>query len=181
MLAWVGAVGVVGVENSECVGDVCGADGVDFRQVVVGDDKVEAERLGGAGGGEGTDAGVDADNEADAFGGGGFEDLVAHAVAFFEAVRDVEADFASQHFNRRFEEDGGGGAVYVVVAVYKDGLVVLDRLLHAGDGGLHAAHQVGVVEVVELRVEESVYVFGGADAAGDEEFGDDEREVGGAR
>ena len=163
------------------MGDVGAGDGIDFGKVVVGDDEVEAEGLGGAGGGEGADAGVDADDEADAFGGGGFEDLVAHAVAFFEAVRDVEADFASEHFNGCFEQDGGGGAVYVVVAVYKDGLAVLDGQLYAGDGGSHAAHLVGVVEVVELRMEEVVYIFGGADAAGDEELGDDEREVGGAR
>ena len=93
-----------------------------FWQVVVGDDEVEAEGFGGFGGGEGADAGVDADDEADTFAGGDFEDLVAHAVAFAQAVRDVEADFAAAAFDGGFEQDDGGGAIYVVVAVDEDRL-----------------------------------------------------------
>ncbi len=53
-----------------------------------------------------------------------------------------------------FEQDDGGGSVYVVVSIYKDGLACGDGLLDARDGGGHAEHGVRIVQVVEAGMEE---------------------------
>src|SRR6202012_3367854 len=129
MLAGVGAAGLVGIENGESAGQDGVRSGRGFGQVMIGDDEIEAEGFGGLCGGEGADASIDADDEADALRGCGFKNLIAHAVAFAKTVRDVETDFAAEHFNGCFEQDGGGGAVYVVVAVDEDRLAALDGLL----------------------------------------------------
>ena len=163
----VGAVGLGGVDYGDGVGDAEGYVG----EVVVGDDEVEAEGFGLVGGGEGADAGVDADDEADAGGCGVGEDSGLHAVAFADAVGDVVGDaggsvFGGYALDGGLEEDGGGGAVDVVVAVDEDGLGGGYGLLDAGDGGAHAEHEERVVEVFEGGVEEALRV---GDAAGDEE------------
>lgn len=79
------------------------------------------------------------------------------------------------------EQDGGGGAVHVVVAVDEDRLAESDGLLDAVYGAIHAEHEVGWMEVVERGVEEGFGDGGGGDAAGDEEVGYGARaaEVGG--
>ena len=69
-------------------------------------------------------------------------------------MRDVVGDLGGlagrgDALDGGFEENGGGGAVDVVVAVDEDGLGVGDGTLDAGDGSGHAEEQVGVVEVVE--------------------------------
>ena len=58
VFVWVGAAGLVGVEDGEGFGDAFDAVG----EMVVGDDEVEADAFGFGGGGEGADAGVDADD-----------------------------------------------------------------------------------------------------------------------
>ena len=118
----VGAACLGGIDDGEGFGDAQGVVG----EMVVGDDEVEAEELRFVGCGKGADAGVDADDEADACGGGLSEDAGLHAVAFADAMRDVIGDdggsvFRRDAFDGGFEEDGGGGAVYVVVAVDEDG------------------------------------------------------------
>ena len=60
--------------------------------MVVGDDEVKAETRGLLAGAEGPDAGIDADDEADAFGGGELEAGVGDTVALADAVGDVIAD-----------------------------------------------------------------------------------------
>ena len=89
------AAGLVRIEDGER------ARHAEFRfgQMVVGDDEVEAEFGGGIGGGKGANAGVDADDETNAFAGGGFENLALHAVAFAQAMRDVEADASRRAFS----------------------------------------------------------------------------------
>ena len=61
-------------------------------KVVVGDDEVEVEGAGLVGGGEGADAGVDGDDEADAGGCGLGEAAGLHAVALADAMGDVPGD-----------------------------------------------------------------------------------------
>ena len=78
-----------------------------------------------------------------------------HAVAVAEAVGDLEADLTAGDFDGAFEDDGGGGAVDVVVAVDFHGLGVADGALDAGDGEVHIAEEEGVVEVVEGGGEEA--------------------------
>ena len=112
------------------------------------------QRCGSLGGGEGANAGVDADDEADACGGGLLDDLVAHAVAFADAVRHVELDLAAAELERGLEDDDGGGAVDVVVAIDKDGFAALDGGAQALDGGAQSGHEIGRMEMGERGREE---------------------------
>ena len=76
------------------------------------------------------------------------------AVAFAEAVRNVKADFAAEHFDGGLEQHDRGGAVDVVVAVEQNGFVARDGRFDALDGGLHAEHEKRIVEVRDFRIEE---------------------------
>ena len=58
--------------------------------------------------------------------GGLLDHLVAHAVAFADAVRHVVVDLAAANLQRGLQDDDGGGAVHVVVAIDEDGLAALD-------------------------------------------------------
>ena len=80
--------------------------------------------------------------------------LVAHAVAFADAVRHVELDLAAAELDRGLEDDDGGGAVHVVVAVDKDGLAALDGGSQALDGGTQSGHEIRRVEMCERGREE---------------------------
>ena len=97
--------------------------------MMVGDDEVEAEAARGFSFGEGAHAGVDGDDEANAVGVCGFKHAGLQAVAFAQPMRHVEAHHAAEHFDRGFQQDHGGGAVDVVVAVEQN------RFLR-GDGAL---------------------------------------------
>ena len=61
-------------------------------QVMVGDDEIEAEAARGFSFSEGAHAGVDGDDDADAFGVGRFKHAGLHAVAVAEAMGNVKAD-----------------------------------------------------------------------------------------
>jgi hypothetical protein len=93
-----------------------------------------------------------------------------HAVAFAQAVRNMEAYGSAEHLDGGFEKNNGGGAVHVVVAVKKDRLGGGDGPLDALDGSRHAEHQRGVVEVGKLGVEEGVSLGGLGDAASYEQL-----------
>ena len=123
-------------------------------QVVVGDDEVDAQALRGFSGGKGADAGVHADDEPNATLGGLLDDLVAHAVAFADAVRHVVVDLSAAQLQRRLEDDDGGGAVHVVVAIDEDGLAALDGGAQALHRRAKAGHQIGRVQVAERGIEE---------------------------
>ena len=142
--------------------------------MVIGDDEVEAEAARGFSFSEGAHAGVDGDDDADAFGVGGFEHARLHAVAVAQAMRDVKADFTAEHFDGGFEKDDSDGAVDVVVAIEEDGLARGDGAFETVDGSGHAEHEERIVEVRGLGIEESEGLGGGGDAARDEQLGEDE-------
>ncbi len=144
---------------------------------MIGDDEVEAEAARGLGFGEGAHSGVDGDDDADALGVGGFEHGRLHAVAVSQAVRDVKTRFAAEHLDGRLEQNDGNRAVDVVVAVEEDRFACGDGVFEAFDGGAHAEHEEGIVEVRRLGVEEGEGLGGGRNAARDEQFGEDEREA----
>ena len=66
--------------------------------------------------------------------------------------------FGGDALDGGFEEDGGGGAVDVVVAVDEDRFAGADGALDAGDGDIHAEHEHRIEEMVEGWGEEG---FGG--------------------
>ena len=109
----ISAAGLVGIEDGERIGKGV----MRIGKMVVGDDEVEAEAARGLSFSEGAHAGVDGDDKADAFGVGCFKDARLHAVAFAQAMGNVKAGDAAEHFDGGFEKDNGDGAVHVVVAV----------------------------------------------------------------
>ena len=169
----IGAVCLGGIEDGDRFGD---ADYI-VGQVVVGDDEIHAEGFGFLSCGEGANAGVYADDQTNSCGGCLAEYSSLHSVAFAEAVRDVIGDegggvFGGDSFDGGFEEDGGGGAVDVVVAVDEDGFAGADGTLDADYGDVHAEHEHGVDEVVDCGGEEGLDGRGIRDAAGQKQFGD---------
>src|SRR5580692_2444714 len=67
-----------------------GGHAVLAREVVVGDDEVHAEAMRGFGGGEGSNAGINADDEMNACGGGALDHVAAKIVALFDSMGNVE-------------------------------------------------------------------------------------------
>ncbi len=161
VLARVGAVRLVGVEDGERLGQSHRR----FGQVVVGDDEVEVEARGFIRGGEGADAGVHTDDEAHVLGRGAGEHLGLHAIAVAQAMRDVIADGATEDFDGRLEQDDRSGAVDVVVAVDEDRLARGDGLLDARDRCCHAVQGVGIEQVIERGMKELRGRSGIGDAA----------------
>ena len=166
----IGAARLIRVEDGEGNGKRV----VGVGQVVVGDDEVEAEAARGIGFSKRAHARVDGDDDANAFGLGRFKHARLHAIAVAEAMRNVKADVASQHFDGGFEKDDSDRAVDVVVAIEEDGLVRGDGAFETVDGGGHAPHQEWIVEVRGLGVEEGEGLGGGGDATRNEQLGEDE-------
>ena len=148
------------------------------RQVMVGDDQIQAQPPRGFSFGKGAHAGVDGDDDANAFGVGGFKHARLHAVAVAQAVRYVKTRFAAEHFDGGLEQDHGDGAVHVVVAVKKNGLARGDGAFETVDGRGHAEHEEGIVEMRGLGIEEGEGLGGLSDAAGDEQLGENQRQAG---
>ena len=173
----IAAAGLIGIEDGESEGDGV----VGLGEVMVSDDEVEAEAAGGFCFGKGSHAGVDGDDEADAFCVCSFKDAGLEAIPLAEAVGDMKPDEiasgACEHFNGGLEQDNGGGAVDVVVAVEEDGFARGDGGFEAMDRSCHAEHEKGIVEEREFRIEEGVCGCGGGNSAGDEELGEDLREA----
>ena len=147
------------------------------RQMVVGDDEVEAEAARGFSFSEGAHAGVDRDDDADTVGVSRFKDARLHAVAVTEAMGNVKADVTTEHFDRGFEQDDSDRAINVVVAIKENGLARGDGAFEAINGGRHAEHEKGIVEVRRLGIEEGESLSGGVDAARDEQLGENKRQT----
>ncbi len=110
---------------------------------MIGHDQVDAQTLRRVGSGKGADPGIHADDQTDARGGSALDDVIFHAIPFADAVGHMKIRSASAKLDRRLEDDDGGGAVDVVVAVDQDALFAFDGCIQAIDCGLHAAHCVG--------------------------------------
>ena len=147
------------------------------RQVVVGDDEIQAQPARGFCFGKGAHAGVDGDDEANALGVGRFEHARLHAVAVAQAMRDMKTCHAAEHFDGGFEQDDGDGSVHVVVAVEKHRFARGDGALETVDGIVHAQHEEGIVQMGRLGIEEGEGLSGGGDAARDEQFGEHKRQA----
>src|ERR1700728_4064119 len=97
MAAFITTAPLVWIEDRKSVGNAK----LRFGQMMIGDDQVKAQLSRGFGGSEGSNAGVDADHEANAFARGDLKNLLLHAVAFAQPVRNVKANAASEHLDGR--------------------------------------------------------------------------------
>ena len=99
-----------------------GTASLGLQQMMVGDDQVQAEAARGFSLGKGAHAGIDGDDQADALGMRRFQHARLQAVALAQAVRNVEAGNAAEHLDGCFEQDDGGGAVHIIIAVEQNRL-----------------------------------------------------------
>jgi len=119
--------------------------------VMIRDDEVDSGAACGLGGSEGADAGVDADDEANTIGGSALDDIFAQVVALADAMRDMEIGSAAAEFEGGLENDDGGGAIDVVVAVDEHFFFALDSSFQAIEGRFHTGHCQRVVQMIERR------------------------------
>ncbi len=120
--------------------------------MVIRNDEVEAKTARGFRFSESAHAGVDGDDDADAFGVGRFEDARLHAIAVTESMRDVKADVTAEHFDGCLEKNDSDSAVNIVVAIEEDGLMRGDGAFESIDGGGHAEHEKWIVEMRGLGI-----------------------------
>ncbi len=93
-------------------------------------------------------------------------------------MRHVKTHFSSEHLDGGLEQDHGDGAVHVVVTVKKNRLVRGDGVFETVDGSGHAEHQEWIVQMRGLGIEEGKSLDGLSNAAGDEQFGENQGETG---
>src|SRR5262249_18184741 len=125
-LARVFAIRLVRVENCERVRKLSG-----FGKVMVRDDQVEPDVPGGFGCGKCADARINADHEPHTICRSAFDHVIFHTIPIANAMRHVEVGTPAEDLDGALQNDDGGGAVDVVVAIYKDALSRADRLLNA--------------------------------------------------
>ncbi len=138
---------------------------------MVGDDQVDSGAPRGFGGGKGADARVHADDQPHAVGGGALDHLVAHAIAFADAVRNVKISRSPAQLDGRLQNDDCRGAIDVVVAVNQNFLFALHRRFQPVKRGFHPAHQQRVVEVAKLRRKKTRSRLRLVDSAPDQQIG----------
>src|ERR1700674_4163132 len=94
---------------------------------MIGDDQVDSGAPRRFGGGEPADAGVNADDQPRALGSSPLDHLVAHAIAFTDAVRKMKAARSAAKLARPLEDADRRRAVPVIVAVNKNFFSALYR------------------------------------------------------
>ena len=83
----------------------------------------------------------------------------------------MEARDSSEHLDGSLEQNDGGGAVHVVVAVKQDRLARGYGSLQPCDSRVHAQHEEGIVKVSNFWIEEGECFRWLGDAAGHQQFG----------
>ena len=166
MLAGIIATFLIWIHNGQRL-----RDAVRPGQVVVGDDQVDSNAPHSFRRGEGANAGVDADDEPHAVGGGAFNHFVAHAIAFADAMRHVKLSRSPAKLNGRLENDDCRRAIDVVVAVNQNFFFALQRRFQPIQSGFHAAHPQRVVEVGKRRRQKTGRRLGLVDSAPDQQIG----------
>ena len=90
---------------------------------------------------------------------------------------DLRAVRSGEHFDGCLEQDYGGGAVDVVIAVEEDRFAAGDGQFKPVGSGCHSRHEEGVVEMADLRIEKVLCSFRGGDSAAYEQICHDLRNV----
>ena len=134
------------------VQDGAGGGQVAVGQVMVGHDAVHAQFARPRQHGVLANAGVHADDHAEALGRGLLNHRHAHAVAIGKPVRDVSLHLRAQHAQRREQHHHRHGAVHIVVTVNQNFFVLLQSAAQTRDGLAHAGHELRRVEVPEAGV-----------------------------
>ena len=171
VLVRIGAVGTLRVDHRERRRQLR------LRLVVVGDDEVDAELAGPARRLGTADAAVHRHDHAHAIGVQALDRGHLQAVAVAQPFRDEVRDVAAEQFQRPAQDDRGGHAVDVVVAVDRDALLALERGTEPIDGRPHVGEAIRVVQLRELRVAGSGAPPPDRHGRDAEQAGDDRRHV----
>jgi len=161
------AAELVWIEYSQGIGHCIAG----FRQMVVGHDEIETQSAGRLGLGKGPHAGIDRDDQANAFRKSRFKHARLQPVTLLEPVRHVKADRAAEHLDGGLQQDNGSGAVHVVIAVKQNSLMVCDGAFQPLDSHCQSQHEEGIVKVGRLRVQKSVSPLCFRDATGHQQLG----------
>ena len=137
-----GIVLPAGVHHGHCLGQGLG------RQMVVGDDKVDAQLCGKVGLGYSGDAVVHRHNEPIALVVDGLDGVARQAVAIALAAGQHALDGGAHALEVLIQQCRGSHAVHVVVAEHHDGLAIVDGLPDALAGFFHIGEQGGVAQLL---------------------------------
>ena len=132
---------------------------------MIADDEIDATLLGIGDFFDGFDAAVQDDDEAHTGFIGVVDAAFRHPVPLFVTIGDIVVDVAVIATDEPIDQCHGGDAVNVIVAVDHDALLAGDGEVEAFDRHLHIVHEERVVQVGELRAEESACRGGCVDAA----------------
>src|SRR5262249_58952389 len=80
-------------------------------EVMIGNDQIDSKAARSLCGTKCSNSRVDADNETHAGRSGTLNDIIFHAIAFANPVRNVEIGSTAAEFNSRLENDNGGCAI----------------------------------------------------------------------
>jgi hypothetical protein len=151
-----------------------------FHFVVIGNNKFQAEAFGLQGFVDAGDSTIDGDDHLDAEFGERAEGVGIEAVAFFEAVGDMEVRPSAEELEDAHEDGGAGDAVDIVIAIDADGASRGDGGEDAIDGVGDAREEVGGVKAAEGAIEETASIPREVDTAIEEELGDESGDLKGA-
>ena len=126
---------------------------------MIGDDKVHAEAVRRFRGPERADAHVHADDQTNSRGRGSFDHVIAHVIAFADAVRNVEVGSAATKFDGSLQNDDRHRAVDVVISVDQDWLFAFDSGVEAVDRGAQPGHLLRRVEIGERGRKKTLRLF----------------------
>ena len=148
-----------------------------IRFVMVRDDQIDAQFAGAPRRVSATDAAIDRNDQRHAFGMQSVDRCWLQPVAVLETLRDEVDHIGAEQFERAPQDDGGGDAVDVVVAVDRDPLAVGDRAHDPLDRDLHVGERHRIVQLIERRIEEARRQLRIADAALAQELRHDRGDV----
>lgn len=84
------------------------------------------------------DAAIHSDDEFDAIRFLKIQRVGIETIAFIEPIWDVAAHVRAESFQCLHHQSGGGDTIHIVIAVDRDRLIVVQRMLDTVHGGLHA-------------------------------------------
>jgi len=167
VLVGIAAVVALRVDHGKAIGQI------GIRLVVVGNDQVDAQVAGPARRLGAADAAVDRDDQLHPFGVQAIDGVRLQAIAVGQPLGDEVADVGAQQLERPPQDDGGGDAVNVVVAVDRNALL-------RGDGGqqpigclAHVGQAERVQQLVERRLQETRRLVRVGEAANGQQPGGD--------
>jgi len=114
---------------------------------MIGDDQIDVVLTGDVGGGEVGDAAIDGYDQPRVILGELFNGFGVEAIAFVDAMGDIELDLGAGELEAVPEDGDAGDAIDVIVAIEDDFLFLFQGGLDSLYGGFDSAEAIGFNEV----------------------------------